>query len=273
MPVQDDPFRTRDHVADFDGVVAEIVRESGVARSELPMASDIAYGSGQSERLDLFFPQERGRDMPVHLFVHGGYWRMFSKQDFSCIAQTITRAGAIAVIVDYALMPAARMAAIVDQIRRARNWLLEYITDYGGNPARLTVSGHSAGAHLSTFLFQSGQAVPIQGAFLLGGLYDLKPLQSSFLQPEIGITDEEVTSFTPMDHQYDPRTRVEVLVGANETAPFHQQARDFAAMLEGQGLEVKRHALPGRNHMDSVRDLGRPQTEAARRLAALIERS
>ena len=124
----------------------------------------------QPRRLDLFFPPERSGPLPVHLFVHGGYWRMFSKSDYSYIADTITRAGAIAVIVDYALMPSVRMATIVEQATRAKRWVLTNIRSYGGDPDQFTISGHSAGAHLATFLF-SGARIPsrVRAALLLGG--------------------------------------------------------------------------------------------------------
>lgn len=271
--MQNDPFRIRDHVADFDSIVADIVSRSAAARERLPMIGEVAYGSGPSETVDIFFPDARSHSMPVHLFIHGGYWRMFSKRDYSCVAETATSAGAIAVILDYALMPAVRMEVIVDQVRRANAWLLAHIAEHGGDPTRLTVSGHSAGAHLSTFLFQSGEGKSPQGALLLGGLYDLKPLQESFLKTEIGITDDEVAAFTPMEHTYDSQTNVTVLVGENETPPFHQQARDFASVLQGQGLQLRHGLVPDRNHMDSVRDLGIPGTDAANELAALIRQS
>ncbi|RVD46717.1 alpha/beta hydrolase, partial [Mesorhizobium sp. M8A.F.Ca.ET.023.02.2.1] len=118
-----DPFRTRDHVADFDDIVADIVARSAATRASLPMLADVAYGSHEAERLDLFFPEGPRKDLPVHIFIHGGYWRMFTKSDYSYVAETVTSAGAIAVVIDYALMPAVRMAAIVDQVRRARQWV------------------------------------------------------------------------------------------------------------------------------------------------------
>lgn len=271
MALASDPFRIRDHVADFDNVVHDILSRSEAARRQLPMVADIAYGPGASETVDLFFPHDRDAAMPVHLFIHGGYWRMFSKRDYSCVAETITAAGAIAVIVDYALMPSVRMATIVEQVRSARRWIRDHIADYGGDPARLSVSGHSAGAHLATFLFNEAQAPSgIGAALLLGGLYDLGPLQSSFLRGEIAITDREVSDFSPMRHRHDPSTRVEVLVGADETPPFLQQANEFAAVLRGQGLDATRRDLPDRNHMDSVRDLAIAGSDAGACLRAMI---
>lgn len=266
-----DPFRIREHVADFDAIVHDIVSRSAATCEALTMVADVAYGSAPSETVDLFLPPERRPGMPVHMFIHGGYWRMFSKRDYSCIADTVAAAGAIAVIVDYALMPSVRMSTLVDQVRRARNWVVANIVEYGGDPDRLTVSGHSAGAHLASFLFTRDQAPSnIRTALLLGGLYELEPLRSSFLQAEIGLTDDEVAAFTPMTHRHDPSTRVTLLVGADETPPFHVQAQSFERHLRTQGLEVSRHALIARNHMDSVRDLAKADTPAGRRLAQVV---
>lgn len=265
-----DPFRIRAHVADFDDIVADIKARSAAARASLRAATDIPYGTDPGATLDLFFPEGQRSGLPVHIFIHGGYWRMFSKRDYSYVAETITRAGAIAVVVDYALMPGVRMDAIVDQVRRAKRWVIERIADHGGDPALITVSGHSAGAQLATFLFNEAETPSgIRAALLLGGLYDLKPLQSSFLREEIAITDAEVDAFSPLRHRHDRSTEVAVIVGSAETAPFHRQADGFASLLRGQRCAVSLSELPG-NHMSTVRDLGVAGSEAASRLAALI---
>ena len=89
-----DPFRTRDHVANFDALVEEYQARSAVTRASLPCCDDLAYGTGDSEKLDLFLPPSSQAARSGHLFIHGGYWRMFSKDDFSFIADTVTAAGA-----------------------------------------------------------------------------------------------------------------------------------------------------------------------------------
>jgi arylformamidase len=265
-----DPFRIRDHVAEFDDIVAEIVHRSAETRATVPMAADVAYGPDSTETVDLFFPRGKRERLPVHMFIHGGYWRMFSKRDYSYIAETVTNAGAIAIIVDYALMPAVRMATIVDQIRRARRWVDEHIASHGGDPGMLTVSGHSAGAHLATLLFDdASRPSGIKGALLLGGIYDLRPLQESFLAAEIALTDEEVERFSPINHNFDPAVNVKLAVGVNETPPFHRQAATFAERLRMQGLAVSHTNLVATNHMSSARDLGLAGTQAEALLASL----
>jgi arylformamidase len=266
-----DPFRNRDHVANFDALVEEYKSRSAATRASATMLANVAYGQGINEKLDLFFPKHDAGARPVHLFIHGGYWRMFSKEDFSYIADTVTAAGAIAVIMDYDLMPAVRLGTIVAQAQNAIRWLTANIATYGGDPRRLSISGHSAGAHLATFGFAASAAMPsLTGVLLLSGIYDLKPLQSSFLQPLIGLTDQEVTAFSPVLLRYEARADVTVAFGERETDPFKNQAADFTQHLEKQGLPATVRQLRDANHMTAVLDLGIAGSEAAELLARTI---
>jgi arylformamidase len=269
-----DPFRNRDYIANFDALVEEYKARSAATRASLSMMADVAYGSGASEKLDIFFPNASSGADPVHLFIHGGYWRMFSKDDFSFIANTVTAGGAIAVIVGYDLMPEVRLSTIVAQIRKAVRWLTANIGIHGGDAARFSVSGHSAGAHLATFTFCAGEGISKPAsALLLSGVYDLKPLQTSFLQPLLGLTDQEAAEFSPLLLQYETGTRVAVAYGERETDPFKNQGADFARHLARIGLSVTTHALQHADHMSAVRDLGIPGSEAGKLLLRSIRGS
>lgn len=266
-----DLFRTRDHVPDFDRHVAAYAIRSAATRARLPMQADIAYGPSPGERLDLFFPPPERATGAVHMFIHGGYWRMFGKQDFSFVAETVTAAGAIAIIVDYALMPRVRMDTVIAQVRGARDWVLRNIGDYGGDPARFTISGHSAGAHLGALLLDASQpSGDLAGALLLSGIYDLAPLQHCFLRELIGLTNEEVERFSPLRVPYSTGPAVSIMVGGLETLPFHEQASAFAVHLRQAGMTADMRALAGVNHMSIVADLGDPRTKPGSALAHLV---
>ncbi|MBX4923413.1 alpha/beta hydrolase [Rhizobium bangladeshense] len=266
-----DPFRIRDHVSDFDEIVGDIRARSLATRRTVTMEANIAYGAGPGETLDIFLPSDAGSDMPIHMFIHGGYWRMFSKEDYSCVAETITGAGAVAAIVDYSLMPGVRMDVLVGQVLKAKAFLLGHADRFGATPKQFSVSGHSAGAHLATFLFHRSPAPSgVDAAFLLGGLYDLEPLQTSFLSEEIALSDEEVRRFTPMRHEHDPATRVAIMTGDLETDPFKIQANAFRKVLAAQGLEVRESHVADGNHMSTVRDLAVAGTAVAGVLRATI---
>ncbi|MEO5808410.1 alpha/beta hydrolase [Devosia sp.] len=265
-----DPFRTRDHVADFDRYVAVYSSRSTESRARHASRLDVAYGDDPAERLDLFLPPGPLKGRPVHLFIHGGYWRMFGKSDFSFIADSVVATGGIAAIMDYALMPTVRMQTIVDQVRRAAVWLVANAAELGGDAARLSISGHSAGAHLCCSLIDDQSPVSPTASLLLSGIYDLRPLQTSFLQPVLALTNDEVERFSPTRRSYSSNGRVELLVGEQETAPFHRQSAELTTVLRSAGVPASSQVLAQANHMSVVLDLGDTSTVAGRCLADLV---
>lgn len=266
-----DPFRIRDHVASFDDIVDDIRTRSIATRRTVAMEANVAYGCKPGETLDIFLPNGAVSGVPVHMFIHGGYWRMFSKEDYSCVAETVTRAGAVAAVIDYSLMPMARMDVLIGQVLNAKAFLLAHADRFGATPKRFSVSGHSAGAHLATFLFNRSVAPSgVIAAFLLGGLYDLEPLQTSFLRDELALSDEEVRRFTPMRLEHVPATRVAIMTGELETNPFKIQANAFRDILAAQGLEVRASYIADGDHMSTVRDLAVVGTPVATALHTFI---
>jgi arylformamidase len=267
-----DPFRTRDHVADFDTVVDDYRARSDRTRAAYPALLDVFYGDHADERMDLFFPSNHAGSAPIHLFIHGGYWRANRKEDYAFIAEPVIAAGAIAAIVEYTLMPTARMGHLVNQVRRAEGWLLTNAAGLGGDPSRLTASGHSAGAHLAFYLVAKG---PHEGEFppcgvsrvlLVSGIYDLEPISRSFLQAEISLTGDEIANWSPIAAELRNTTDVRALVGSTETSPFHQQAEELARR---HGISVT--TLAGLNHMTIVREMGILGTPAANAMLAMLQ--
>lgn len=266
-----DPFRTRDHVSDFDDYVTLYRERSDRTRSGLENKLDLPFGDAPGERVDLFFPASRSPLAPIHLFIHGGYWRMFDKADFSFVADTVCAAGGIAAIANYDLMPQVRMEAIVGQVRRCATWLTENADSFGGDAGRLTVSGHSAGGHLSCFLAAGGSPVRPIAILSLSGLYDLSPLRQSFLQPELNLSDDEVARFSPVTRSYDPTSRIALMVGGDETPPFHEQAEDLQRALRKQGCTVSLDTVPGANHMSLVAQLADADSMPGRAVTAMVQ--
>jgi len=274
-----DPFMIRGHVPEFEAHLAAYRQASERTRQSLRGVRDLAYGDHPDEKLDLYLPPEGEGPFPVHVFVHGGYWRAFSKQDFAFVADAITGHGAIAAIIDYSLMPKARMATIVGQVRRAVAWLAQHAGRWGGDPAALSASGTSAGAHLTSFLACRGAgeaaapALPVRSLLLVSGIYDLDPITSSFLQPEIALTGEEVAAWSPLSATPVPGPAVDVVVGADETLPFLTQGQAFAERLAGAGVDSRFATLPGENHMSIATALGTPGSALAERLGRTIAAS
>lgn len=265
-----DPFLIRSHVPDYERYFPLYAERSAATRKTTRQIRDIAYGLVEDEKLDLYFPAgDVGKKRPIHMFIHGGYWRAHSKDDYAFVAGGITAAGAIAAIADYSLMPTSRMAVLVAQMRRAAAWLRDNASTFGGDAARFTASGHSAGGHLSAMLAASGSS-GLSAVMPVSGMFDLAPLTRSFLQPEIDLTPEEVTSFSPLAHPGDASVNYILAAGAKETAPFRDQASDYAAHLALHGVKARTVLVPGEDHMSIVLSLGTPGTEMARLLEQVI---
>ena len=274
-----DPFLIRAHVPDFEDIGADYLAMSAAARSRWPHVRDVPYGPGVAERLDLYFPGAVA-SAPVHVFLHGGYWRSGSKELYAFLADTVCAAGAIAVIVEYGLMPGTRMSAIVSQVRRSLGWVAKRIADYGGHPASLSISGHSAGAHLASFALAAAPGEPdgpapppVRAALLVSGIYDLEPMTRSFLQPEIRLTEDEVRRWSPCQAGWRSEAHVHIVVGEGETAPFHAQAEALEKRLLTSGVPVDRDVVAAENHMTIVRSMGRVDAPMAALLARCILRS
>jgi arylformamidase len=274
-----DPLRILDHVLSFDDDIADYRVASEGTRQRLESRLDVSYGSHPDERLDLFFPRDAAdvRAWPIHLFVHGGYWRAFSKSDYSFVADTVTELGAIAAIVGYSLMPEVRMPVLIEQVRRAVGWLRDNAASFGGDPGRLSASGHSAGAHLASYLFLEGPGEMrpldqgLKSVLLISGLYDLAAVRASFLQAELALTPGDVAAWSPIHASSVDRAAIWVAVGEDETPPFLKQSAAFTHMLLQRGCNVTHSVITAEHHMSIIRALGQPGHPCANLLALVIK--
>jgi arylformamidase len=274
-----DPFDIPNLVPDFEAVKTGNLAASARTRATLKSRLDLRYGGGPRQRLDLFFPENPTGPLPIHMFIHGGYWFLNDKEMFAFPAETITRNGAIAAIVEYTLIPNARMAQLVDEVRQAARWLVANAASFGGDPAAFSASGHSAGGHLASYLAARAPheahapGIPLKSLLLVSGLYDLHPITRSYLQPSLSLTDEEVANYSPLGAEQLAGPEVVVAVGHNETEPFHLQAQDLCFAAGQRGLNYERITLPDLDHMTIVRDMGRPQSRMGGLLAEAIAAS
>ncbi|MBK8084861.1 MAG: alpha/beta hydrolase [Devosia sp.] len=265
--IEIDPFDIPNLVPDFEAVKAGNLAASAESRTRLRARFDVAYGSGARHRLDLFFPENATGPLPVHMFIHGGYWYLNDKEMFAFPAETIVASGAIAAIVEYTLIPNARMAQLVEEVRQAARWLIGNAAGFGGDPQAFSASGHSAGGHLASYLAarapheQAGPGIDVKALLLVSGLYDLRPIAMSFLQPSLDLTEEEVAQYSPVGAEQQAGPKVRVTVGHDETEPFHRQAQDLCNAAERHGQHYERITLPELDHMTIVRDMGRPGTQ------------
>ena len=180
-------------------------------------------GRRPTRYLDIYTPAQAGRPAPVQVFYHGGYWRSFKAADFAFVAERLTEAGVLVVIVNYALVPAVRIGELVRQCRAALAWVHANIARYGGDPNRIFVSGHSAGGHLVAAM--AAMAPPagepdtrplVQGGVALSGLFDLEPIRLCYLQETLQLTPAEVAANSPARHLPTAAKPLILAYGADE---------------------------------------------------------
>ena len=274
-----DLYRIRDFVPEVEAIVAETARRSDVLAQRVTIRRDIAYGASPRAVLDLIFPDNPAPAAPLHLFIHGGYWRSGEKRDHACVAGPVLAAGGIAAIVEYDLMPGTRLGAIVGQVRQAAHWLADNAASFGADPARLSASGHSAGGHLASLLAATApgegpvRLAPLKGLMMISGSYDLSGIPGSFLKDENRMTTDEARAWSPLlaTHHHVP-VRI-IALGEQETAPFHEQARALQTALAGKDMATELRIEAGLNHMDVILALSDPGHPLGARLQALVSES
>lgn len=239
--------------------------DSAAARQQL-WYQDVAYSRDTSETLDIFSAQgARGAGAPVLVFIHGGYWRSLDKADHSFVAPAFTQQGVCVVVPNYALCSAMGCVSIEDivmQMVRAVAWVHRHIADYGGDPSRITVVGHSAGGHIAAMLAlceweRVDPALPsqvVRSAMSISGLHDLAPIRACpYLQVDLKLTPSQVRRASPA-YLARPRTPVVAVCGGQESSEFLRQNK-LLQDAWGAGQVPVCEAMPGLNHFSVLESL------------------
>ncbi|MGZ5768702.1 MAG: alpha/beta hydrolase [Caldimonas sp.] len=249
---------------------------SAAAYAALPHQRDLCYDPASGQRLDVFAAPGPGLK-PVFVFIHGGYWRMLSKNESVFMAPTLTRRGISVVAPDYALAPGATLEEIVRQVRASIAWLYRNGPTYGIDPDRIFVGGSSAGGHLAAAIVASGwreaMNLPedlVKGAMPVSGLFDLAPITKSFVNEWMALDAARARALSPIFHLPQQAGKQVVAWGADETSGFKEQSRDYLRALRGAGLEATPLEVVGRHHFDIVLDWCDDGSEMTEACAAMV---
>ncbi len=206
--------------------------------ADVTLTEDVAYGTDPQQKLDLYTlnAAPEGEQRPVLVYVHGGGFTEGSKQgDYYPQSATAwaARNGMVGVNIDYRLAPAAQWPAARDDLAAALTWVRANIARYGGNPDRIFLWGHSAGAaHVADYVqhtaLQGPEAAAVKGALLLSPIY--QPVLGEQPHPYYG-TDADLQTATPAIRRLGT-SRIPLLLGWAEYDP--EMFDTFAKAVEGQ---------------------------------------
>ena len=246
---------------------------SARARAELPMRFDVPYGRHHAERLDVF-PAPGSGPAPIHVFIHGGYWHRLDKTDFSFVARAFPEA--VIVVVNYALVPSVDLDELVRQVRASVAWVHANARTFGGDPARITVSGHSAGGHLVAMLLatewsQLGAPPDVMKAgCAISGLFDLEPIRLCYLNDVLALSAESAQRNSPVLLKPTAHVPLVLALGADEGPEYHRQTNAIAAAWRAHGTPIEIIDAAGHDHFSIICELERPDTTLARAIRKQI---
>ncbi|WP_338664606.1 alpha/beta hydrolase [Pararoseomonas sp. SCSIO 73927] len=214
--------------------------------------ADLSYGEHPRRRLDIY-PAARPR-APMHVFFHGGYWRANDKNGFAFVAKALVRRGFTAVIPSYELCPGSTLDGTVDSALAAIEWIARNGGDYGGDPASVSLSGHSAGAHLCAAALATDWSARglapsfLTSATMISGVYDPAPAMLTTVNEDLRLTPEIAAR---QDYERAaPRSpaRVSLFVGGREPWHWIDQTFRYSHHLRRHGRDPAVQVIPGHDH-------------------------
>ena len=275
-------YNNRAMVPDFADHFARWQSASQAVRAQLDCSLDVAYGTGVNETLDIFPAAQP--NAPVVFFIHGGYWRSLDKSDHSFVVPALQATGACVVVVNYALCPSTQgqtvtVPDIALQMTRALAWTHQHIAAHGGDPARITVAGHSAGGHLAAMVLAAdwkkvNAKLPVhlvRKALSISGLYDLDPVRKApFVQASLHLTPKQVRQASPALWASPRQRTLYTVAGGQESFEFLRQNQLIQKSWGTRTVPVC-EALAGCNHFTVLDELTRPGTRLNELMRQLVQ--
>ena len=232
-----------------DAYFEAALRLSRLAAMTTRCVLDVAYGPRPEQRLDIWLPADTAlKALPVFINIHGGGWTHGYKEMMGLNAPAIVAFPAVYIAVEYRLAPAARHPAQVEDAALALAWTFRNIARYGGDPSRIHIGGHSAGAHMASLVALRPalrRGLPddvVKSCFPYCGIYDLRAMhvygQPEAISPDSWLLSkpEDAAEASPIVWAAANTTPFFVVWAENDPQLVRAEAPAFiAALQEGHG--------------------------------------
>ena len=228
------------------------------------VVSDARFGPDPAQRIDVIAPETPGPH-PVLVFIHGGGWHSGAPGEYAFIGRHFARAGYVVVLPGYRLGEAGRYPHMLEDSAAALAWVQGNAARLGGDPQRVFVMGHSAGAYNAVMLALDGQWLDragvapgfIKGVVGLSGPYDFYPFTSDSARNAFAhVADPRITQ--PINHVRAPAPPMLLLTGdADETVKM-RNSKVLAEALTTAGQPTVPVVLAGVDHAGPVLKLAAP---------------
>jgi arylformamidase len=251
-------FNQRVWASNAEAVIAKYRERSSEAREHLRLET-VRYGDSPDEVLDIF--PASSRNAPINVFVHGGAWLHFTKDDYSFVAIPLVAAGITTIVLNFTNLPQVSLSEMIAQVRRGIRWAGENATRFGGDPQALSVSGWSSGAHLAAMALvnsveESLSRGGVKLAFCVSGPYDMEPVMLSARSAYVKITKDQQRLLSPRHNADHYDTSFFLAYAEKDTDEFRRQSLDFAAVLDRVERLAGTRCFSGLNHFELAETLG-----------------
>ncbi|MDA0915599.1 MAG: alpha/beta hydrolase [Proteobacteria bacterium] len=259
-------------------VLDAVDRITGGARGAV-LAERVSYGPNDKQYISVYTPKDLvAEPLPVIVFVHGGSWNKGDPENYSFIGRAFAPEGFVVVLVAYRLHPEAVYPAMIEDTAAAIAWTQANITKHGGDPSRIVISGHSAGAYNvamtaleARWLTEAGgSAEQIAGVVGLAGPYDFYPFDSDSTRASFGhVPQGEVTQ--PVTHVRDDAPPTLLVHGEADMLVEPRNSRELAKRLESAGSKVETLYLKDADHNQPLLALASPWRSNSKVFRAFVE--
>jgi len=245
----------------FNPTVAGYHARSSEFKAHATVYPDIPYGDHPRQLLDIYIPEHGNGPFPVLIFFHGGKWIANSKDTFSFIGESYLENGIIFVSANYRLAPEHPYPAPVLDCESAVAWVCENISRYNGDPERIVLSGHSAGAHLCALITVNNGWIEeaglppdiIKGCIVLSGPTDLHRIRYREIRPFIP-RRSLIAEASPVTYITEDLPPFIVVYGSGDNMVPEHIPEDFLKRLKEHNINAAGIRLPMRTHLQVLDD-------------------
>ena len=228
--------------------------------------ADLTYGPLARNQLDVYTPTDLHGPAPVVLFFYGGSWNSGARQDYRFVGEALASRGIVTVVADYRLYPQVRYPEFLQDAARAAAWTRQQISSYGGDPQRIFLMGHSAGAYnaamlaLDDSLLAQVHLAPdsLRGWIGLAGPYDFLPVTNPVARPVFFYPDSPPDS-QPINHVSASAPPALLLASLDDpTVNPQRNTGGLAKKLRASGVAVDEEYFERTDHVTLVAALALP---------------
>jgi acetyl esterase/lipase len=239
---------------------AIIPKDRGIAQ----VGRDLAFGTDRRQRLDLYRPAASGTSspLPIIVFLYGGSWSSGDKGGYRFVGQALAARGFLVAVPDYRLVPQVRYPAFLQDNAAAVRWVFANAARYGGDPGRVVLVGHSAGAYNAAMLaldprWLGPERRAVRGWVGLAGPYDFLPLDGPVTRATFGQAgDLPATQPINFASRDDPATLL--LHGSGDRTVLPRNSERLGAVLAAAGANVRVKLYPELGHVGIITAVARP---------------